>query len=314
MGRWDDRSDDSSDDWQGWKDGKYDSRYRGVNKSRSYRRRNKSKSATAGIVFCLIVGVFGFVLWNQGYLDSTIQQSPQVIQDTSKTAKDLTTETSEKLSETVNEQLENPSIKSAKKTFDKISDTIQKTAETIPETKITVPKVELPKYEPPNEYTLAELKQIALDDINKYRKEQGLRTITLGNAKSPQLYASELLVEGCIHHVSDRGEGPMLRYKNNNDHMYLISENIGGGSGTRWETPDESIINSNYRMMFDDADSDWGHKYNILDPNHSSVSIGIVYDNTRLIMVQDFEQSLQSGWQYDPSSFMKEPVDQRLCW
>jgi uncharacterized protein YkwD len=256
-------------------------------RKRTYGKSHKKrqvKKIGIGISAVLIVGIIGFLFLNGVFeintknLDKSIQDIPQNIMNTAQTTRDIATETSAKLQETTFEQ------------------------------------IELPKYEPSKQYTLTELKQIALDDINKYRKEQGLRIITLGNAKSSQLYASELLIEGCIHHVSDRGEGPMLRYKNNNDHMYLISENIGGGSGTNWETPDESIINSNYRMMFDDADSNWGHKYNILDPNHSSVSIGIAYDDTRLIMVQDFEQTLQSGWQYDPSSFMKEPVDQRFCW
>lgn len=310
MGRWD----SDADDWRGWKDGKYDNRYRGVNRGRNYRRRNKTRSLTVGIVFCLIIGVFGFVLWNQGFLDSTIDQSPQVIQDASETAKDLTSETTEKLSKTVNDQLENPSIKSVEKTFDKISDTVQKTAKTIPETKITIPKVEIPKYEPPKQYSLQELRQIALNDINKYRKEQGVGLLVLGYAKSSQLYSEELLNEGCIHHISDRGEGPMLRYQNNNDQMYLVAENIAGGSGTIWNTPDDEVVQGNYRMMFEDADSNWGHKINILDSQHQSVSIGIAYDSQRLVMVQDFESVLPPGYQYDPSSFMTEPVDQRLCW
>ena len=164
------------------------------------------------------------------------------------------------------------------------------------------------------QYSLEELKRIALDDINKYREEQGVRTISMGNAKSPQLYASELLKEGCIHHVSDNGEGPMLRYQTNHDTMYLIWENIAGELGTSWKKPEQSVIDANYIMMYDDASSNWGHKDNILNPDHQSVSIGIAYDNQRVVMVQDFQQSLGSGYMYDSSSFQKEPVDQKFCW
>lgn len=204
--------------------------------------------------------------------------------------------------------------KIGEKTFDKISDTIQKTIETIPETKITIPQVELPKYDLPKESTLQELKQIALDDINKYRKEKGVRLLVLGSAKSPQLYSEELLLEGCIHHISVRGEGPMLRYQNNHDRMYLVAENIAGGSGTGWNTPDDEIIQGNYRMMFEDEDSNWGHKDNILDYQHQSVSIGIAYDSQRLVMVQDFESVLPAGYQYDPNSFARMSTDQKSCW
>lgn len=182
----------------------------------------------------------------------------------------------------------------------------------IPEVKI--PEIKIPTVESPPELTLGELRQIALDDINKHRTENGLGAISLGSAISPQRYAKELLKEGCIHHISDRGEGPMLRYKNNGDTMFLVAENISGGLGTSWMTPKESILDGNNRMMFDDADSNWGHRDNILNPSHRSVSIGIVYDSQRLVMVQDFEEVLPSGYQYDPSSFRTEPVDQRFCW
>lgn len=182
----------------------------------------------------------------------------------------------------------------------------------IPEVK--VPEIKIPTVKPPPELTLNELRQIALDDINKYRTENGLGVISLGSAISPQRYAEELLKEGCIHHISDRGEGPMLRYKNNGDTMFLVAENIAGGLGTSWMTPKESVLDGNNRMMFDDADSNWGHRDNILHPSHRSVSIGIAYDSQRLVMVQDFEEVLPSGYQYDPSSFRTEPVDQRFCW
>jgi hypothetical protein len=42
-------------------------------------------------------------------------------------------------------------------------------------------------------------------------------------------------------------------------------------------------------MMNDDAEANWGHRNNILDPFHNKVSIGIAYDNDSFYMVQDFE-------------------------
>lgn len=132
---------------------------------------------------------------------------------------------------------DNSKIKSIEKTIDSISDSVSgvplmveniikesKDSVYVPIEIPKIPQIELPK--PPPELSLAELRQIALDDINKYRKENGVRTISLGSAVSPQLYAQELAKEGCIHHVSNSGEGPMLRYQNNGDRMFLVFENL----------------------------------------------------------------------------------------
>lgn len=170
----------------------------------------------------------------------------------------------------------------------------------------------IPEATPPP--SLDGLKQIALDDINKYRTQNGVHALTLGTARSSQIYAEELLKEGCIHHVDSSGEGPMLRYKNNGDTMFLVSENIAGELGTNYGTPQSNILDGNNKMMYDDASSNWGHKGNMLDPNPVSVSIGIAYDPQRLVMIQDFETILLSGYEYDPSSFQTEPEDQKFCW
>ena len=60
----------------------------------------------------------------------------------------------------------------------------------------------IPEATPPP--SLDELKQIALDDINKYRTQNGVHALTLGTARSSQIYTEELLKEGCIHHVDSR--------------------------------------------------------------------------------------------------------------
>ena len=177
---------------------------------------------------------------------------------------------------------------------------------------IELPEIELPVPESAPEHTLQELRQIALDDINKHRNEHGVSSIILGNAKAPQLYAEELAKEHCIHHISDNGEGSMLRYKNNNDQMYLVQENLAGGYSA-WDKK-QAIIDANYDMMYDDAEWNWGHRDNIIDPRHRSVSIGITFDYGELVIVQNFEQPLPPGYQYHPSSFQKQKVDEKSCW
>ena len=195
-----------------------------------------------------------------------------------------------------------------------VENIIKESSESVVIPKLKVPEINIPKPEPTKQLTLSELKQTALEDINKYRTQNNLRSITLGTAISPQLYAEELLVEGCIHHVSVTGEGPMLRYKNNSDKMFLVAENIAGGLGLSWGVPEKDILRANYDMMYDDAHANWGHHDNILNPHHKSVSIGIAYDNQRLVMVQDFEQPLPPEYSYHPSSFAKQSMDQKFCW
>lgn len=294
MGRWD----SDADDWRGWKAGKYDNRYKGTNRNRKYRnpyKKKQTKKIGIGISLVLIVGIVGFLFSNGVFeineenLNESIKSIPASI------PKEIQTPIQEKTNEiitNIEQQIE--SIKKEPE-IDKIIS-------------------QVPKIESPKQFSLEELKQIALDDINKYREENGKLVLTLGNAKSPQLYASELLKEGCIHHISNSGEGPMLRYQTNHDTMYLIYENIAGEGGTSWKNPEQAVIDANYGMMYDDASSNWGHRDNILNPDHHSVSIGIAYDNQRFVMVQDFQQSLGSGYMYDPSSFQKEPVDQKFCW
>ena len=271
---------------------------------KSHKKRQVRKIGI-GITLITVVGIIGFLFVNgvfeinQENLNESIQNIPTIIP---KEIQIPINEKTDELATNINKQID--SIKKEIET-DKVISKIPK---------ISIPKVEIPKYEPPKEYTLQELKQIALDDINKYRTEKGLNTLILGSAVSSQIYSKELLEEGCIHHVSNNGDGPMLRYKNNGDKMFLVAENISGGSGTSWMTPEKSILDGNSRMMFEDADSNWGHRDNILGSGHKSVSIGIAYDSERLVIVQDFEQSLLPGYQYDPSSFQKEPVDNKLCW
>ncbi len=301
MGRWD----SDTDDWRGWKDGKYDNRYKGTHRNRKYRNPHRKKQTKKiGIIISLVlaVGVVGFLFSNgifeinEKNLNESVKNIPTYIP---KEIQVPIQEKSEEITTNINKQV----------------DSITKQIESIKkEPEIDKIISQIPKVEPPKQYSLEELKQIALDDINKYREEYGVRTISLGNAKSSQLYAEELLPEGCIHHISNDGEGPMLRYQTNHDTMYLIYENIAGEGGTSWKSPEQSVIDANYGMMYDDASSNWGHRDNILNSDHHSVSIGIAYDNQRFVMVQDFQQSLGSGYMYDPSSFQKEAVDQKFCW
>jgi len=161
---------------------------------------------------------------------------------------------------------------------------------------------------------MTEPQRITLNDINKFRIQNGLHALNLGTAKSPQLYAEELLNESCIHHIDSKGQGPMLRYQTNGDTMFLVSENVAYELNPQISGPNE-IKDLNYQMMYNDSAENWAHKMNILDPNATSVSIGVAYtDNHLIVLVEDFQTVLQRGYQYDPSDFQTQPPDKKACW
>lgn len=138
---------------------------------------------------------------------------------------------------------------------------------------------------PPNE-----LVAYALTLINNDRQANGLENVTLSNVDSAQLHADNILEHSFFSHWDLNGYKPYMRYT------------IAGGRGAVAENcawmyssgiidPKEALEDLEWNMMYDDADSDWGHRHNILDPFHNRVSIGVSYNNTALCLVQDFEDN-----------------------
>ena len=54
-------------------------------------------------------------------------------------------------------------------------------------------------------------------------------------------------------------------------------------------SPREAIEELHWSMVYDDADSDWGHRDNILDEFHRIVNIGIAANGRRVTFIQHFE-------------------------
>lgn len=158
-------------------------------------------------------------------------------------------------------------------------------------------------------YSTDQLRQIALDDINQYRIQAGLSQLTLQNAKASQVWADHLLSEGCISH-KEGTSGPEQRYLDNGDKLQMVFENVSGGYGTSSMDIISSIKQADSEMVNNDADQNNAHRNNILNPNHSSISIGIAYDSQRLIIVQDFQEPMIGNWQAWDNSYSEE----KSCW
>jgi len=71
---------------------------------------------------------------------------------------------------------------------------------------------------------------------------------------------------------------------------------IGRSTILSFEEVKSDIKDLEYQMMHNDSSSNWGHRNNILSPEHTHVNIGIFYSNNIVVVVQDFE-NVMVNWQ-----------------
>jgi uncharacterized protein YkwD len=148
-----------------------------------------------------------------------------------------------------------------------------------------------------------ELVQFALSLINSDRQRNGLQNVTLSSINSGQQHAEEMLAHRFFSHWDTNGYKPYIRYSLAGG-KGAISENIGlvenwsaGNSSLK-----QALNESEWDMMYNDADWNWGHKENILNPLHNKVSIGIAYDANYLYFVEDFENDYISWIQLNTTN------------
>lgn len=149
---------------------------------------------------------------------------------------------------------------------------------------------------------LKELRDYALDKINEDRKSFGQPPVRLGHNKASQIHAEDVFRTGKLSHWMTNGEKPYMTYSRlgGNDSVfqnvaiggyssYQICLSDPGNDCTRF-SPYEIIDILEYEMIYNDVQCcDDGHKYNIVDPRHNLVSIGIAYNDYFLVIVQNFE-------------------------
>ncbi len=153
-----------------------------------------------------------------------------------------------------------------------------------------------PSVTAPNDATLQGLRLHALDLINEDRRKQGVAPVQLADDASAQQHAEDMLRNFYLAHWDTGGMKPYMRYTIAGG-TGAVAENVAY-SGTqdpndidryRRLDPKETIAKLEYLMVYDDADSNWGHRDTILNSQHQYVSIGVAYTDTRLAMVQHFE-------------------------
>ncbi|MCH7625155.1 MAG: hypothetical protein IIC83_04460 [Chloroflexi bacterium] len=151
---------------------------------------------------------------------------------------------------------------------------------------------------------IIELRRLALDLINQDRADHGVPPVALGSNIAAQLHAEDMLEQDYFGHWWSDGRKPYMVYTETGGKSYA-KENVsyGGWTDKRWgekncdsylvvcevPEPGEEVERAEWDMVYDDADSDWGHRDNILGTTHRFVNIGIAWNGRRTVFVQHFE-------------------------
>lgn len=149
-----------------------------------------------------------------------------------------------------------------------------------------------------------ELVEYALAAINKDRADFGLPPVQLSTNQAAQVHAEDVHANKQISHWLSNGEKPYMTYSrlggSGSVHQNVA---ISGYSQAEYDrcvstillceriNPLNAIRDLQYEMMYNDFECcNDGHRDNILDPHHTHVSIGILYDDYYLAFVQNFEK------------------------
>jgi len=137
--------------------------------------------------------------------------------------------------------------------------------------------------------------------INDDRATYGLSPVALGNNSAAQSHAEDLARLDCLSHWGSNGMKPYIRYtifggKNYVEENAAATFIFGRQTMPSSEEAKSDIKDLEYQMMYNDSSSNWGHRNNILSPEHTHVNIGIVYRSNITIVIQDFE-NVMVNWQ-----------------
>jgi uncharacterized protein YkwD len=163
-----------------------------------------------------------------------------------------------------------------------------------------------PSSQQPRTVPREELVQYVLDRVNKDRTDKGLLPVKLSSNEAAQMQAEDVFRTKQISHWTTKGEKPYMTYTQY-DGEGSVQQNvaIAGFSPEQYEQcvtnilvecekiePLSTIEQLQNEMMYNDKECcNDGHRNNILDPHHTHVSIGIVYDQYYLAFVQNFENN-----------------------
>ena len=164
-----------------------------------------------------------------------------------------------------------------------------------------------PKSQEPKFVARKELVQHVLELINNDREKFGLPPVKLSLNQAAQAHAEDVFKTKQISHWTTNGEKPYMTYTNYGG-MGSVQQNvaIAGFAKEQYNECKANIIlvhcqkidpitdldELEYEMMYKDKECcNNGHRDNILNDRHTHVSIGIMYDDYYLTLVENFENN-----------------------
>jgi uncharacterized protein YkwD len=140
------------------------------------------------------------------------------------------------------------------------------------------------------------LASFALGLINQDRSANGTGPVGLNYNQAAQQHADSMLYYGYFSHNDTQGFKPYMRYsllggrgadfENVAYYYFSIPHFLSTGS------VEIAIKELEYSMVYNDSSCcSNGHKYNILDPLHNQVSIGVAYNSTSVFFDEEFENN-----------------------
>ncbi len=148
----------------------------------------------------------------------------------------------------------------------------------------------------------------ALSLINHDRNTYGLQNVTASNITSAQQHADSMLEYSYFSHWDTYGMKPYMRYTLLGG-TGAVDENIGYIYSSLGENVTKTLAQIEYDFVYNDEQCcNDGHRDNILDANHTQVSIGIAYNATTVYFVQDFINNYVSWMDNTPAADASQNV------
>jgi len=249
VGRWNDRPDDSPDDWRGWKSGRYDNRYEKHNRRRRFSKnsykKKQIKKIGIGIAIVLVIGIIGFLFVNgileidQENLEESIKNIPKNLPEIPYNIPSIPSEISKPLTDIVN-----------------------KTSEVVSQVNTKIQNIATPQE------TTEEQAISAIEYINKLRAQNGKNPIThdsrvfqIALARVKDMYDYNYL----DHTNPETGTCP---YNIKSNYGLSAKENVAENA-----YGSSSISNPSLNKVVDGWMTSTGHRMNLLSYEHISGSV-----------------------------------------
>ena len=281
MGRWD----SDADDWRGWKDGKYDNRYKGTNRHKKYRNPYKKKQAKKigiGISLVLIIGLAGFLFSNGVFEinEKNLNESMQTIQETTETAKKVVIDTTDKV-------IPEPVKNVVTETSDKIQETTSGIVKKLEEDQIQRDK----EQKISDEKYLQDIASQIHVLINEERTTRGLSPLTWNPtiAKASVNHSNDMADRGYFQHDSPEGHDFAWRYSQVG-FTCAISQGswiYGGGENIMYMEGYYGVDTVATESVDGWMESS-GHRENILTQYFKSEGIGVAKSGGEIYVTQNF--------------------------